>query len=590
MGNVNLQQAEGKAAEHSEPRSALAAYEARKHAVAQILREVNAAALRAKQQTLEHSVSELTKKLADDRFYLTVVGQFSRGKSTLMNAILGKDYLPSGIVPVTSAVTAVSYGTRERVILRSAGSNLTREIWIHELADFITERANPGNRNRIEMAEVQVPVEILQRGFFLVDTPGLGSAVQENTATTLNFLPTADAIVFVTSCDAPLTATELGYLRQCRSSVRQLFVVVNKMDLVPKEEASQVLEFVKTKVAQELGEAEVHIYTVSARDALAARMNSDAGHFEESGLVALERDVIAYVTSHKQEDFLLHACDRAHEILVASDLGERESMLARVEELRREIERGAAGGEGSRGAAPEGEENRQASDSLLRLNCAVCDRIVEAVFDFLRTYQYDLYVLDEVQREHAEAGGFCAMHTWQYANLASPQGICGAYPQVLFRFSQDLLDLAEGRPLQHGGKGVSGPPLPAGAGCPACQKAAAAERRAIQELAAGFDSAENEERMPVKHFCLTHLGEVLRVLRSTTVGKKILLRESATFRRVAENLQRYALKHEGRRSDLITVEEWQAPKQALTLLAGHRNVQPIPGADLDYGKKIRRHA
>jgi hypothetical protein len=46
------------------------------------------------------------------------------------------------------------------------------------------------------------------------------------------------------------------------------------------------------------------------------------------------------------------------------------------------------------------------------------------------------------------------------------------------------------------------------------------------------------------------------------------------FRRVGENLQRYALRHEGRRSDLITEEEWQAPQQALTLLAGHRNVQP----------------
>ena len=83
--------------------------------------------------------------------------------------------------------------------------------------------------------------------------------------------------------------------------------------------------------------------------------------------------------------------------------------------------------------------------------------------------------------------------------------------------------------------------------------------------------------MPGKRFCLTHLEGVMRALRSTAVGKNILLRESETFRRVAENLQRYALKHEGRRSDLITEEEWRAPNQALTLLAGHRNVQPDPG-------------
>lgn len=563
--------------ERGEAQAALAVYEARKHALAQILREVNAAAYRAKQEPLERSVVELTRKLADDRFYLTVVGQFSRGKSTLMNAILGRDYLPSGIVPVTSAVTAVSYGSRERVVLRTAGSNLTSEIGIHELADFITERTNPGNRNRIEMAEVQVPAEILQRGFFLVDTPGLGSAVRENTATTLNFLPSADAIVFVTSCDAPLTVGELGYLRQCRSSVRQLFVVVNKMDLVREEDRSRVVEFVKTKAAEELAEGEVRIYAVSARDALAARMNGEAGKFEESGLPALEEDIVAYVTSRKHEDFLLQACDRAMEMLAGSSVGEREALLARMEDLRREIEQEAARGEGRGARTHAVAESRQPSDSLLRLNCAVCGRIVDAVFDFLRTYQYDLSVSEGVQREHAEAGGFCAMHTWQYADLASPQGVCSAYPQVLFRFSEDLLDLAEGRASKRGASGVSGPPLPAAKTCPACQKATAAERSTIQELVAVFESGANGGKMPGKRFCLTHLEEILRALRSTAAGNRLLLRESETFRRVAENLQRYALKHEGRRSDLITEEEWQAPKQALTLLAGHRNVQPHPG-------------
>ncbi len=577
MRNGKTEAAEGERGERADVQTVLAVYEARKHALAQILREVNAAAYRTKQESMERSVVELTRKLADDRFYLTVVGQFSRGKSTLMNAILGKDYLPSGIVPITSAVTAVSYGTRERVVLRTVGSNLTSEIWIHELADFITERTNPGNRKRIEMAEVQVPVEILQRGFFLVDTPGLGSAVRENTATTLNFLPSADAIVFVTSCDAPLTAGELGYLRQCRSSVRQLFVVVNKMDLVPEKEKSRVLEFVKAKAAEELGETEVRIYAVSARDALAARMKGEAGKFEESGLGPLEEDIVAYVMSHRHEDFLLQACDRAAEILATTTVGERDALLGRVEELRREIEHGPAARQG-RGVQTQGlARHRQPSDSLLRLNCVVCGRIVDAVFEFLRTYQYELSVSKEVQQRHAEAGGFCAMHTWQYADLASPQGVCSAYPQVLLRFSEELVDLAEGRASKHGVNGVSSPPLPPAESCPACQKAAAAEQRAIREFAAIFENAADEAEIPGKRFCLTHLEEILRALRSTAAGKRLLLRDSETFRRVAENLQRYALKHEGRRSDLITEEEWQAPKQALMLLAGHRNVQPHIG-------------
>jgi GTPase SAR1 family protein len=554
-------------------RVVLAEYERDKHAIAQILREIHAAAYEAKNEGLERAVGELTHKLAEDRFYLTVVGQFSRGKSTLMNAILGKDYLPSGIVPTTSAITAVSYGSREKVVLRRAGSNLTSEIGIAELADFVTERINQGNPERIEMAEVQVPVEILQRGFFLVDTPGLGSAVRENTATTLNFLPSADAIVFVTSCDAPLTAGELGYLSECRSSVRQMFLVINKMDLVPQTEREQVVEFVRTKVQQELEDMNVHVHAVSARDGLAARANSDAGELLESGLPKLEEDIVDYITAHKQGDFLRQVCDRAAELLAGSGVAQRGELLARLASLGAEIETG-------RGAEEQGGERRALAKrvgkgvSVVRVSCAICDHVADAVLDFLRTYQYHLYVSADVQRAHAEAGGFCAMHTWQYANLASPQGICSAYPQVLFRCSEDLLTLAEGQAPKHPSGGVAGPPLPADQTCPACRKAREAGQKSVREIADQLGAGANRNRNADQRFCLTHLEEMLLALRDTSAAKQLLERESETLRRIAENLQRYALRHEGRRSDLITEEEWQAPKQALTLLAGHRNVQP----------------
>lgn len=556
----------------TDTRVVLAEYEQDKHAIAQILREIHAAAYEAKNEGLDRTVGELTHKLAEDRFYLTVVGQFSRGKSTLMNAILGKNYLPSGIVPTTSAITAVSYGSREKIILRRAGSNLTSEISIGELADFVTERINPGNRERIEMAEVQVPVELLQRGFFLVDTPGLGSAVRENTATTLNFLPNADAIVFVTSCDVPLTAEELGYLRECRSSVRQLFLVVNKMDLVPEAEREQVMEFVRAKVHQELEDLNVHMYAVSARDGLAARMGSNTGKLFESGVPKLEEEIVDYITAHKQGDSLLQVCDRASELLAESGMAKCEGLLARLASLRTEMNtgRGSKEQDGKRAFAKRVAKNV----AVVTVSCAVCDRIVDGVLDFLRTYQYDLYVSADVQHAHAEAGGFCPMHTWQYANLASPQGICSAYPQVLLRFSEDLLALAEGDAPNHASGAVAGPPLPADQTCPACRKAREAEQKSLRELADRLEAGTSGTRNADRRFCLTHLEEMLLALRNTAAAKELLEKESETFRRIAENLQRYALRHEGRRSDLITEEEWQAPQQALTLLAGHRNVQP----------------
>lgn len=552
-------------------RAGLASYEHQKHQIAQILREIHADAYQSKHQDIEQEVSQLANKLASDRFYLTVVGQFSRGKSTLMNAILGKEYLPSGIVPTTSAITAVSYGSREKVVLRRSDTNLTSEIGLRDLADLITEHTNPGNRERIEMVEVQVPVEILQRGFFLVDTPGLGSAVKENTATTLNFLPSADAIVFVTSTDAPLTATELGYLRQSRSSVRQLFLVVNKMDLVGEQERAQLIEFVRTKAQDQLEDGNVRVFAVSARDGLAARGSSDKEKLQRSGIPELEEKIVSYLTTHKQGDFLAQICERTAELLAKSKLPNREPLLARVELLGRSVEPLMAD---ERRLQRHGGAGARPHISVLRVSCAVCDRIVDALLDFFRTYQYELYVSAEIQREHAEAGGFCPMHTWQYANLASPQGICGAYPEVLFRFSEDLREIAEGHAPKHASEGVAGPPLPPDRNCPACQKARTAKQAVVRGIAEVLEAGASNGAKTDKCLCLTHLEDVLLELHNSSVAKELLERESNTFRQIAENLQRYALKHEGRRSDLITEEEWQAPNQALTLLAGHRNVQP----------------
>lgn len=548
----------------------LAEYESHKHAIAQLLREIHAAAYEAKNENLEREAQEVTHKLAEDRFYLTVVGQFSRGKSTLMNAILGKEYLPSGIVPTTSAITAVSYGSREKVVLRRAGSNLSSEIALGQLADFVTERINPGNRDRIQMAEVQVPVEILQRGFFLVDTPGLGSAVRENTATTLDFLPSADAIVFVTSCDAPLTAGELGYLRSCRSSVRQMFLVLNKMDLVPEEERENVFAYVKRKVQQEWEGDEVRVYAVSARDALSARTHADAQKLVKSGVLQLEEAIVHYLTGYRQSDFLLQLCDRTAELLAEAGFAPGEELSSRLLSLRTEIEGG------SRSAAENGTRRTKASHtgSVLKVSCAVCDRVVDTVLDFLRHYQYELYVSAATQQSHARAGGFCPMHTWQYASLASPQGICSAYPATLLRFSEDLVRLAEGNSPKYVSDGVAGPPLPADITCPACVKAREAEQAAVRDLVRRLESSGEGNKTAERRFCLTHLEAMLLALRDTSVAKQLLEREGETLRRIAENLQRYALRHEGRRSDLITEEEWQAPRQALVLLAGHHSVQP----------------
>ena len=197
---------------------------------------------------------DVLARLADDRFNVAVAGRFNRGKSTLMNALFGMERLPTGIVPLTSVITTVRYGTSERVLLDYEGNGLRGEASLDQLADYVIEKGNPGNRKRIRSAEIQLPAEILRRGFFFVDTPGLGSAIFENTATTERFIPEIDVLILVSGYESPLTEEEVRFLSRASSSVRAVFVVLNKHDTVSPEHRTDVIAYADRIIAEVLDE------------------------------------------------------------------------------------------------------------------------------------------------------------------------------------------------------------------------------------------------------------------------------------------------------------------------------------------------
>ncbi len=106
----------------------LSRYEHAKFALAELLRTLPWTSQQAER------LRALFGRLAEDRFNLVVVGRFSRGKSSLMNAILGADWLPTGIVPLTSVVTAVAHGETESVILHHEHTSLVTDITLAELS------------------------------------------------------------------------------------------------------------------------------------------------------------------------------------------------------------------------------------------------------------------------------------------------------------------------------------------------------------------------------------------------------------------------------------------------------------------------
>jgi Dynamin family len=299
----------------SRPADALTGFRQRRLDLADMLRAVLAIARAYHDERRQQEIRALLTRLAADRFQLAVVGQFSRGKTTLMNALLGRAYLPTGALPVTSVVTTVHYGARSRALVRGRATDLALEVPLTELARYVTQAGADRGRMRVTSAEVELPAELLRLGFEFVDTPGVGSAIAANTAATLQYLPHADAVIFVTGFDSALTEAEADFLIRATSQAGKLFLVINKRDLVTDSAAAEVTEYVRSWADQRLGQDAPQVFGMSALRALEAAADAGADQMADTGLPQFRSALIDFLTTG-QGTASLHAVGKAAASLV----------------------------------------------------------------------------------------------------------------------------------------------------------------------------------------------------------------------------------------------------------------------------------
>jgi len=222
----------------------------------------------------------LLERLDEGQFLVAVVGEFKRGKSTLVNALLGAEVVPSGVLPLTAVPTEIRYG--EPAITVTFQNGDTRRIDTSRLAEYVTEAANPENLRGVTRVEVARLSPLLAHGVVLVDTPGIGSVHLHNTAAGHAALLDADGAVMVLSADTPLSDQERALVAQLAERRAPTFFVLNKADHLSSAELAEVTAFVGQVLAEQFGE-EVSIYAVDARSALVVRC-SGADHVGEVGV------------------------------------------------------------------------------------------------------------------------------------------------------------------------------------------------------------------------------------------------------------------------------------------------------------------
>jgi small GTP-binding protein len=785
--------------------------------LAAIVRTLLNSAERSKDELSIQDCRRVLARLAEDRFNLAVVGQFSRGKSSLMNALLGMDKLPTGILPLTSVITTVTYGEKERVLLLREGWTMTQEIRLDQLPEYVTQGQNPGNEKKVLLAEVQLPHELLRLGVNFVDTPGVASSIVANTRTTRQFLPEADAAILVTSFESPMTEAEVAFLEEVRTHVHKVFIVVNKLDLITEAEREPVLDAVRSTIRAVLPGSNPPVFAVSARQALAAKKSGSAQELSNSGLPVLESALSDFLKTDKARESLLNTAARSvriaerqqtsiqisqrarrpeegirlqdrltelsarlaeerdsnvegmrrrlpaefvnacgqvaplwtteteaclgsqiqswfgrprnevsgapfddflqaalqtqfsewiskHEksinerfqeitrrestaleklaeditalptaILADSNPSEmsisapplspdlhalafRELRVAvahfdapwwydllplrllmfagerwkrRVPELRGAYEKAASnllsmamndwidaarrdlssqldrvvghthelltwnsklgeladidempnrleefmksvlqmGNAASDTQSPMTLGNFDRNPEMTSLKpCKICLAVEKTLRDYMAHRQYELAVSESDQRNHALRSGFCPVHTWQYEAIASPQGVCAAYSELLHLYVKRLRLLAENEPsvqaMENGVRAM----LPTQASCPACQLVSSTEKAMAREIARGLRDDQSSSAIG----CAFHLRSVLMAGPDRRAARRLLLEEARAFERLGENMQNHVLKHEAVRHQLSTNAEEGAASSGLARLVGRR--------------------
>lgn len=260
----------------------------------------------------------------EQKFSIAVVGEFKRGKSTFINALLGKEILPSDILPCSATLNRVTYGLEPAAEIRYKSVDglpgRVEKIEIEELQDYVT-KLTPESEQRasgVQEAIVYYPLPSLKNNVDIIDTPGLNDDA-EMTRVTLGVLPQTSAAILVIMATAPFSASEADFLNNqlLLNDLGRIIFVVTGIDLIRREkDRERLIDSIRSRIetavdnqltSQFKPESDDYkmyrkqigppiIFPISGIDALEAKEGKDDELLEESGFPVLETSLEKFLT------------------------------------------------------------------------------------------------------------------------------------------------------------------------------------------------------------------------------------------------------------------------------------------------------
>ena len=264
--------------------------------------------------SIHGEITELSEKLSTNRFYLVIIGLFKRGKSSVINALLGQELAPVAVTPVTSVITFFEYSTSSSAHVFFENGTKTL-IELSDVVNYVSEEQNPKNKKNVKFLKIYCDNPIL-KNLIIVDTPGIGSLFEHNTETTMEFLPRIDAALFILSADLPVSKADLEFLLQVKTTIPKVLFVLNKSDLLIPSELDKIISY-DLKMLNEINgyhEPLTELISVSAREFF-NNSNQVGLHVKDPGsFKLLQKKINEEIVGIRDEILVKNSINRLHSI------------------------------------------------------------------------------------------------------------------------------------------------------------------------------------------------------------------------------------------------------------------------------------
>lgn len=276
------------------------------------------------------------ESLNRENFKVLVVGEFKRGKSTFINALIGEEVLPAYATPCTAVINEIKYSEEKKAVLhfinpfpKKLECKLSKDVQAHinkykkgeippleipvdrieefvVIKDYDKDQSEAISESPFSLVEIFWPLDLCKNRIEIIDSPGLNEHGTRTKVTT-DYLSKVDAIIFVLSCSALCSQSELQTISESITAAghEEIFFVCNRFDEVRERERPRVVEYAKQKLSDKT-KLENGIHFLSAINALDGKLDNNNELLNSSGLPELEKNLATFLVYNRGRIKLLH--------------------------------------------------------------------------------------------------------------------------------------------------------------------------------------------------------------------------------------------------------------------------------------------